>query len=270
MVRVAFVGSVAAVCAACGVARGQIAGFQGTGAITYTTFMPGGGATTGPIAFDPFWYNPFPPLVTNYIWLTQSRAAGPASEFASTAMAGTVLYNAPTNTAAAAFAFPNNTSLVQRDPGGNFGAATLRADFVVDMLVGGAGLNVTSSGLSFLINSRRGALGFGEIDFRIDYLAYNTVTGASVALGAQAFQFISPVGVHTQFINLPAGFLGSTNIPFVAGGIGGASQWVFRSVGAIQWTVNNDDEESSINMIPAPGAMALIGFGGLISARRRR
>jgi hypothetical protein len=73
-----------------------------------------------------------------------------------------------------------------------------------------------------------------------------------------------------QYLYPDVDWQGSTGLSFGASatigfqyGVGEAVQWSFNTAGA----VNNGDV---LTVIPAPGALALLGMGGLLAARRRR
>jgi MYXO-CTERM domain-containing protein len=101
------------------------------------------------------------------------------------------------------------------------------------------------------------APGTGTITFQLKVFAPGAGPGGALA------QYIYPDAFYTS--GAAVNFAGSATIGYIGTGTNNNAQWSFN-------TAQPDVQGgmTTLSVVPAPGAVALLGLGGLIAGRRRR
>ncbi len=172
------------------------------------------------------------------------------------------------NTAMRVFNFPEfNATLTYQVNATGAASGRLTKTLVIDPLMSGF-LNVYNYADFFL--SGQDANDTADIANAASMSLRDTVTNTVMSFdaipGASNFQVGSYNDVVTLMGDSAADNLSNANTTVPAGSdIGGAFQWRLEVVQGQQITI-----QSRFEIIPAPGAFALLGLGGLAAARRRR
>lgn len=102
-----------------------------------------------------------------------------------------------------------------------------------------------------------------------DFIRISDSTGpyqvAYSGVGADSYQVSAWPSLRGQLTNLSVDNLSNSVLPFGPGDFTGAFQWNVSVDALFSRSV-----VSTISFVPTPGAMALLGLGGLIAGRRRR
>lgn len=160
-----------------------------------------------------------------------------------------------------AIRIPQATFFGQTDPQGVLPRSSLRINFQIDIFtpLGNAPFTFQSLPGFYQLRYNIPAGSFGQFDAQINY------TSLATGLVVQPQQNMNFGG---------AGFAGAgvANLAFPGGpGIyaAGVGDGV-RVSGFIQFQVDNETGAVNLELVPAPGGLAVIGLGGLLAARRRR
>ena len=151
------------------------------------------------------------------------------------------------------------SKISQLDPGNNFARTSLRMEFDVFFRWGGSLGTVFETpfaNVNAMYNV--GAGGLATLAIHIDYYSV-TLGNTLLVTQSAAANFPGPAAGQAG--------IGAPNFGVVIPAQAGE---LFEIRGYIELTVDNHGGPSFIEVIPAPGAAALLGLGGLMASRRRR
>lgn len=160
-----------------------------------------------------------------------------------------------------AIQIPQATFFGQTDPQGALPRSSLRINFQIDIFTPAGNAPFTFQSLPgfYALNFNIPQGSFGQFDAQINY------TSLATGLVVQPQQNMNFGG---------AGFFGAgvANLAFPGGPgvfVAGPGDGV-RVSGFIQFQVDNETGAVNLELVPAPGALALLGVGGVVATRRRR
>ncbi|MCU0689143.1 MAG: hypothetical protein MUE97_05325 [Phycisphaerales bacterium] len=156
---------------------------------------------------------------------------------------------------------PQTSRFGQTDPQGVLPRASLTINFQIDIVTppGNVPFTFRSIGGVYPLTYNIPAGSFGQFEAEINYVSILT---GQVVQPQQTMNFGGAGFAGQGVANLA--FPGGPAIHVVPAGDG------VRVQGFLRFTVDNDAGAVSLDLIPTPGAAALLGLGGLVASRRRR